>query len=133
MVTVPSAMFFEPQIKGAEMLTACCYSFLIKHNSPDAESKYDTLVFDLGVRKDLENSPKVIVNQIKEFGMNIPVEKNVIDVLKDGGEDPAKVGGIIWSHWHLVCPHPSPHTMATAITSRRTTQAIPPPSRPRPT
>ena len=101
-VTVPAAMFMEPIIKGVESLKACCYSFLIKHDNPDAKTKYDTMVFDLGVRKDLDNSPKVVVDQVRGAGMDIPVEKDVIDILKDNGEDPAKVGGIIWSHWHLV-------------------------------
>ena len=55
MVTVPSSMFMEPVIRGAEFLKACCYSFKIEHNNPDVKTKYDTMIFDLGVRKDFEN------------------------------------------------------------------------------
>jgi hypothetical protein len=32
----------------------------------------------------------------------VDVDKNVYDILKDAGDDPAEVGGIIWSHYHLV-------------------------------
>ena len=132
---------------GLEFLTAPCYSFLIKHENQDAKSKYDTMLFDLGVRKDLENSPKAIQDmaaspgtygksvtvlllstlqaatassvmclrpclRVREntanssalinVGVVIDIEKEVIDVLKDNGEDPGAVGGIIWSHWHFV-------------------------------
>ena len=122
-VTVPASMFMEPTIKGAEFLKACCYSFLIKHDNPDAKTKHDTMVFDLGVRKDFENSPKAVVDQVTGAGMTIPVEKNVIDILKDNGEDPAKVGGIIWSHWHLVSNLKST-PKGSSLNLLRTTQVI---------
>ena len=122
-VTVPASMFMEPTIKGAEFLKACCYSFLINHENPDAKTKYDTMVFDLGVRKDFENSPKAVVDQVTGAGMTIPVEKNVVDVLKDNGEDPAQVGGIIWSHWHLVSNLKST-PKCSSLNLLRTTQVI---------
>ena len=103
-VTVPASRFVEPHYKGMDNLRACCYSFLIKHNNPSTKTKYDTMVFDLGVRKDFENSPKVILQLVEEAGMHLPVEKNVIEILKEHNEDPQNVGGIIWSHWHLVRP-----------------------------
>ena len=101
-VEVPAAMFMEPTIPGTEKLAACCYAFLIKHDNPDGKGKQDTLLFDLGVRKDYENVPKAIVEQTTAVGVKISVEKNVVDILKDNGEDPEKVDAIIWSHWHFV-------------------------------
>lgn len=103
-ITIPASMFMEPNIKGNEMLTACCFSFKIEHNNPNKKSKYDTLLFDLGVRKDLENSPKPLVDQFAAMGAEIPIMKNVVDILEENGDDPKKVGGIIWSHHHVVSP-----------------------------
>lgn len=87
---------------GMELLAAPCYSFLIKHENRDAKSKYDTMLFDLGMRKDTENSPKAILEMVKTPGFSFNIEKDIIDILKDNGEDPDEVGGIIWSHWHVV-------------------------------
>jgi len=43
-----------------------------------------------------------VVDRAKNGGFTIKVEKNVIDILKENGEDPTNVGGIIWSHFHWV-------------------------------
>jgi hypothetical protein len=99
---IPAALFMAPAMKGFDALNACCYAFLIKHNNPDKRSKYDQLVFDLGVRKDWENGPASIVNRMKEGNVTIEVEKNVVDILRENGDDPARIGGIIWSHYHFV-------------------------------
>jgi uncharacterized protein (DUF302 family) len=63
------------------------------------------MIFDLGIRKDFENSPKAIIDSVTSRGLGVKVEKDVTDILKEQGEDPAQVGGIIWSHWHWVCVH----------------------------
>ena len=100
---LPVAAFTSPEVGGYSTITGgIAYSFLIKHPSSGEASKYDKLLFDLGLRKDIENSPKVIVEQGKTFGFQMEVQKNVYEILKDGGDDPAEVGGIIWSHYHLV-------------------------------
>lgn len=82
------------------MLSACCYSFLIK-GEHKTNSNYDTLVFDLGLRKDIENSPKSIL-QMLDSGVNVTIESDVATILKQNGVDLKTVGGIIWSHSHLV-------------------------------
>lgn len=97
---IPVAAFMQPQIPGYDTVQACCYSFVIKHDNPDAPSRYDRLVFDLGVRKDWENSPATVVDQAKTLGFVVKVEKNVVDILRENGDDPEKFGGIIWSHYH---------------------------------
>ena len=101
-VEVDCKYFMTPVIKGLEKLRACCYSFLIKHNNPNAKSKYDTMVFDLGIRKDFKNSPKAIIDSVTTRGLGVKVEKDVVQLLNEYGEDPSQVGGIIWSHWHWV-------------------------------
>lgn len=98
---IPITAFAQPEIPGlTTVVNGCSYSFLVRHSDPAAKSKYDTLLFDLGTRKDFENGPKAVVEQSKYF--TFKAEKNVFDILKDQGDDPAEVGGIIWSHFHVV-------------------------------
>ena len=99
---IPVPMFMAPAIPGYDMIQAPCYSFLIKHSSADQSGKYGQLLFDLGVRKDWENRPKGAVDRVKASGYSVKVEKDVAQILRENGDDPAKVGGIIWSHYHWV-------------------------------
>ena len=100
---LPTAAFTQPEVAGySTIVGGIAYSFLIKRNEPIDSSKHDTLLFDLGVRKDIWNSPKVILDQASSAGFQMDVQKNVYEILKDAGDDPAKVGGIIWSHYHVV-------------------------------
>jgi hypothetical protein len=66
---LPTAAFTQPQVGGySTIVGGVAYSFLIKHPQSGKASKHDKLLFDLGLRKDVENSPKVIVEQGKAFG-----------------------------------------------------------------
>ena len=102
-LSLPSLMLVEPELPGFNMLTACCYSFLIKHRStnPQNQSKYDTLVFDLGIRKDWENGPASIVAQVTPFQSNLLIEKDVATILRENGQNLEEIGGVVWSHWHF--------------------------------
>jgi hypothetical protein len=35
-------------------------------------------------------------------GFQMEVKKNIYDILKESGDDPAGVNAIIWSHYHVV-------------------------------
>ncbi|KAK0259033.1 hypothetical protein B0A54_01638 [Friedmanniomyces endolithicus] len=98
---MPTGLFMTPAIPGFDTFQAPCYGFLIKHSNPDKPSKYDHLLFDLGVRKDWQNGPKVMVDQQKQVGYGLKVDNDVAGILRENGDDPAKVGGIIWSHYHF--------------------------------
>lgn len=102
-LNLPSLMLIEPELPGFNTLTACCYSFLIKHRStsPQTQNKYDTLVFDLGIRKDWENSAASIIEQVTPFKSNLHIDKDVATILRENDQDLNEVGGIIWSHWHF--------------------------------
>ncbi|KAK3116913.1 hypothetical protein LTR53_002209 [Teratosphaeriaceae sp. CCFEE 6253] len=97
---IPVHLFMNPAVPGYEYIDAPCYSFLIKHSNSDASSKYDYLLFDLGIRKDWEQGPKAVVDRVKASGYTVEVEKYVAQILRDNGDEPAKVGRIIWSHYH---------------------------------
>ncbi|KAI7280268.1 Metallo-hydrolase/oxidoreductase [Hortaea werneckii] len=98
---IPTSAFMSPQVPGYDYVQAPCYSFLINHKNPEAPSKYDQLVFDLGVRKDWENAPAGLIQSAKEGGFTIKVDKDVATILKENGEDLNKIGGIVWSHYHF--------------------------------
>jgi hypothetical protein len=100
-VGISTRAFMEPSIPGHDNLNAVCYSFLIKHKSEDKPSKYDTILFDLGVRKDYRNGPRVLQQRLGQ-GVTIEVKQNVSEILEENGQDLNSIGGIIWSHWHFV-------------------------------
>ena len=95
----PMFAFVDPLMPGHSEMNCCDFAFLIEH--PKSGHKYDTLLFDLGVRKDWENLPTPFVEGVKEGGCFIEVGKDVATILKENGQDLSEVGGIIWSHWHF--------------------------------
>lgn len=94
---LPTSAFMMPTIKGFELYNGgCSWAFLIKHGDKDV------LLYDMGARKDSENGPTVTLEQMKQIGAGFTVEKNVDEILREGGQDPAAVNAIIWSHYHSV-------------------------------
>ncbi|TLD28150.1 hypothetical protein PspLS_04295 [Pyricularia sp. CBS 133598] len=89
--------FMAPPVPGLERFpTLPSFSFLIEH--PKSGRK---LVFDLGIRKDFETGySKQICEYIPTTNYDIKVEKDVVEILEDGGIDPRGIEGVIWSHWH---------------------------------
>lgn len=102
-LTMPSSMMMEPALPGFELMRACCYSFLIKHpiSPSQSQNKDSTLIFDLGVRTDWENSPASLVAQMLPHKDNIHIEKDVATILRENGQSLSDIDGIIWSHWHF--------------------------------
>jgi len=88
------ASFVQPEIAGFKTLSCPAFSFLIEHPSNRK------LLFDLGVRKDIENFAPRIRNRIKNGGWDVTVKKGVREQLEEHGVSGKDVEGIIWSHWH---------------------------------
>ncbi|CAE7160899.1 unnamed protein product [Rhizoctonia solani] len=91
----PTNAFFEPTIKGFEVMDCPAYAFLIEHEQSNSK-----LVFDLGVSKYWRNGPPVISNKLLEFGWDISVPKTVSEILTDHGVPLQAINTVIWSHWH---------------------------------
>ena len=101
-ISIPSAYFVQPPVPGFEDLDACAYSFLIKRSNTATKTKYDTLVFDLGIRTDPENGPKDIVEELNTNpAVNLSAKKDMATILREKGQALEDIGGIIWSHWHF--------------------------------
>ncbi|KAF5366426.1 hypothetical protein D9758_009780 [Tetrapyrgos nigripes] len=94
--SVPANVFVEPVLPGRDtMYTLPAYSFLIEHGKR-------RVMFDLGPRKDMENfSPKLKEGFPSHPGFNLPVEKDVVEQLTEGGVELESVDAVIWSHTHL--------------------------------
>ncbi|KAK5113121.1 hypothetical protein LTR62_003700 [Meristemomyces frigidus] len=80
--------FMDPPMPGLEILSTPSYAFSIKRTDPSNPTKYDHLIFDLGIRKDWEQGPKVLAEGAKSGRYTLVVEKNVIDILREHGDDP---------------------------------------------
>jgi glyoxylase-like metal-dependent hydrolase (beta-lactamase superfamily II) len=92
---ISNELFISPIIAGHEYMSSIpAYSFLIEHPSNRS------LLFDLGVRKDIENFAPRIRNRIKEGGWTVTVKKGVREQLEEHGVDGKGIEGIVWSHWH---------------------------------
>lgn len=85
--------FMEPSIKGHKELAGPAYSFLIEHTQ---NGRTRRLVFDLGLRKDWGNLAPRIVDLLTDGTWIIHTDKNVQDVLVDGGNHPAEIEALIW-------------------------------------
>ena len=88
---IPASVFFEPEIKGFEVLDCPAYSFLIEH--PPSGRK---VLWDLGVRKDWENFAPRIRKRIRDGGWQVTVEKGVAEILEEGGLCPEDIDAVIW-------------------------------------
>lgn len=87
--------FMAPAVPGLETFkSAPSLSFLLEHPSGRK------FVWDLGIRKDYTNYAPSIVRYIPTTKYDIQVEKDVVEILQDGGIAASEIEGVFWSHWH---------------------------------
>ena len=84
----------EPHIEGLDWLNLPTYAFHIKHNKSGKE-----LLFDLGCRKDWQNSVPHIVDLLHKAVPGLKVDKNVTEILEEGGVKLQDIKAFILSHW----------------------------------
>ena len=94
--TCQPSWLVEPEIKGHEWINMPTFSFHIKHDKTGKE-----LLFDLGSRKDWENSVPQIESLISNHVSGMKVEKNVIDILPEGNVNIEDIEAFVMSHWHF--------------------------------
>ena len=88
---LPSKDFFEPEFVGFDTLDIPSYSFLIEH--PPSSRR---VLFDLGLRQDWHNLAPEVVGYIKKEGWSITVEKDVAEILSEGGVKLDTIEAVIW-------------------------------------
>lgn len=84
------ADLFLPRFPGLETFDICSYAFLITHHDRH-------VLFDLGIKKDWEEGliPSTAA-RLKGSGAVVTVEKELLDILRDGGVDPGKIDAVVW-------------------------------------
>jgi hypothetical protein len=91
--SVAAAVFLDPVILGHELLAnSPAYPFLIEH-----ESGFKVL-FDLGFRKDWQNYAPTLLKMFDSASITIEAEKDVVDVLEEGGVRKEEINAVIWRH-----------------------------------
>ncbi|KAJ5457269.1 hypothetical protein N7530_012543 [Penicillium desertorum] len=94
---LPAEHFLFPNIEGHERLRIPSYSFLITHSSKGR------VLFDLSLRKDIQNLAPVVANRINNpnVGWKVSVPQDVPDTLTANGIELGEIRTIFWSHQHF--------------------------------
>lgn len=83
--------FMAPPVPGLETFkTSPSLCFVLEHSSGRK------LVFDLGIRKDHSNYSPTIAAYLPTTNYDIQVDKNVADILQEGGIALRDVEAVIW-------------------------------------
>jgi glyoxylase-like metal-dependent hydrolase (beta-lactamase superfamily II) len=94
-LVVPTNYLLTPTIDNYEWMNLPTYSFHIKHESSGKE-----VLFDLGCRKDWENSVPHIAEMISKRVNGLKIARDVVDTLADGNVKVENLSAFILSHWH---------------------------------
>jgi len=97
---LPLKFFLQDYKNSDESFTLPSLVFVLRPRNSSANAKDTTLLFDLGVRKDIEKLPPRVHEFVNGCGGAVIVEKGVDESLKSGGIVPEGVNYIITSHAH---------------------------------
>lgn len=97
-IRLPVNHFMTPPIHGHTHMIAPSLSFLVEQPSSGR-----LVLFDLGVRKDLQSLPPVVKALVAGPDWDFEVEKDVDEVLEENGIDVkgGAIEAVVWSHWHF--------------------------------
>ncbi|KAJ7695487.1 hypothetical protein B0H17DRAFT_930768 [Mycena rosella] len=91
-IAVPASSFFTPVLPGHEHLMAPVFAFLIENTTTKQR-----VMFDLGLRKDLENAAPAIAEIFKAGGITtMSVERDIVEQLVDTGVDLNSINAVVW-------------------------------------
>lgn len=112
-LTVPAATLVEPLILGHELMNFPTVAFLIKNSMSGRQ-----VLFDLGCQKDFWNLPPPIAAVIDARVPGIRVDRNLVDILIQGGIDVKSLEAAIISHHHydhIGAPQTFPTSMSLLV------------------
>jgi len=89
---LPCGNLFKPPMKGLTSFDICSYAFLVTHEDNNGRR---SLLFDLGIRKDWQNMVPPMLKKFENWKADIKVEKDVADILTEGGVELEDVEAII--------------------------------------
>ena len=95
-IVTPDNYLIEPHVDGLDFLNLPTFAFHIKHNKTGEQ-----LIFDLGCRKDWQNSVPHIAELVSNHVPGLRVQKDVTEILEEGGVKLTDLKALILSHWHF--------------------------------
>ena len=103
MIEIPREWVIDNATPG-ERIDLPALSFLLRHSKkPD-----ETFVFDLGIRKDLQNFTPEYLERIKHMTFDVTVPEDAVDALAKGGLAPSDITHILVSIPFTLLPLFSP-------------------------
>ncbi|RKL50439.1 hypothetical protein BFJ70_g1600 [Fusarium oxysporum] len=88
--------FLKPGPVGAhKTVGAAFYCFLVHHKPSNTR-----LLFDLALRKDVENLSRSMHKSIEQGGWEVNVPTDIADILSSNTVPLESINGIVWSHHH---------------------------------
>jgi beta-lactamase superfamily II metal-dependent hydrolase len=94
--TLPAAFFVFPVLPGTENMDGDLLAFLIEN-----PSKQTRVMFDIGIRKDVQNLTPSVLQLISDHGFKLDVEDDIPTQLKKGNISLETIEAVIWSHTHF--------------------------------
>ncbi|KAI0331176.1 Metallo-hydrolase/oxidoreductase [Cubamyces sp. BRFM 1775] len=109
-IQIPLAWVIDTAKEGDSAVLPAL-AFLLRHTTNG-----DRFVFDLGIRKDIENLPAGYLSRINSMGFRTAVPEDAADSLAKGGLRPPDVAHVCYSHIHFDHIGDSrPYTSATFL------------------
>ena len=93
---VPASHFLDPVLKGHEIMAAPVYCFLITHESSSSSAKPQRVMFDIGIRKDMEGFPPAVLKMFPGGQVGFDTEKDAATQLVDCGINLEDIDAVIW-------------------------------------
>ncbi|KAJ7249431.1 beta-lactamase-like protein [Mycena rebaudengoi] len=94
--SAPASALFRPILPGHERVSFPFYAFLVEHAGVTTQR----VMFDLGPRKDGENAAPPIAASFKSGEFTLPIDKDIVEQLVEGGIELKSIEAVIWSHTH---------------------------------
>ncbi|KAH8894529.1 Metallo-hydrolase/oxidoreductase [Thozetella sp. PMI_491] len=91
---IPVDNYIQPKVPGYDKFYLPSYAFLIEN------TQGRKVLFDFGLRKDWENLTPEAAHEISGDGIEIEVERDVVDILADGGVKGEDIEAVVFSHHH---------------------------------
>ncbi|KAJ7060084.1 hypothetical protein C8F01DRAFT_1254199 [Mycena amicta] len=99
----------HPVLPGRDTATLPMYAFLLEHTTTQTSGPRTgtrtpvtrRFMWDLGIRKDPQNSVPSIAAIVAAFPDALDEPKDITELLVDGGVDLTSIEAVIWSHAHI--------------------------------
>ncbi|KAJ7048486.1 beta-lactamase-like protein [Mycena amicta] len=92
----PVTGLFAPVLPGHENFGSPIFSFVIEHTATQTR-----IMFDLGIRKDPQNSAPNIAQLILDAFPFEAADSDIVDLIEANGIPKESVSAVIWSHSHV--------------------------------